>query len=150
MKETMKAIAIYVVGKRYSGQMQAELQERKRFIIPEPEPPQAAQDAHKAQIASWQEDIDMEIESYKDTIAQLEAMKSDPSVVIAIGDLKLKIARLEKMKKSDPPQLVLTGKALTKYNSDWKRYDTTPPRLRNLMPTACRSHHSFLDKSRQP
>jgi hypothetical protein len=47
MNETMKAIAIYV-GKHYSGHMQAELQERKRFTIPEPEPPQSAQLAHKA------------------------------------------------------------------------------------------------------
>jgi hypothetical protein len=134
MKETMKAIAIYV-GKTYSGQMQTELQERKRFIIQEPEPPKAAQDTHKAQIASWQEDIDMEIQWYTDTIAQLlEVMKADPSVVIAIGDLKLKMAKLEKVQKSDPPQLVLTGKDLMKYNSDWKRYTSQtekldPPRM---------------------
>jgi hypothetical protein len=63
MKETMKAIAIYV-GKHYSGHMQAELQERKRYVIPEPEPPESAQLAHKAQIESWKEDIEMEIESH--------------------------------------------------------------------------------------
>jgi hypothetical protein len=128
MNETMKAIAIHV-GLTYSGQMQAELRERKRIVIPEPEPPKAAQEAHKAQVASWQDDIDMEIKSLTDTIADLEALKTNSSVVVTIRETKLKIAKLEKARKSNPPELVLTGKDLKKYNSDWKRYTSQVEQL---------------------
>jgi hypothetical protein len=124
MRQTWKQIIIFV-GKEYSGHMQAELQERTRYIIPEPEPPKSAQDAHNAATASWKMNITIEIESNTDTITELEAMPKDASTIVAIGTLKTNIAKLEQLRKQSPPPLVLQGKDKVRFDSAWKKKYTS-------------------------
>jgi hypothetical protein len=128
MRQTWKQIIIFV-GKEYSGHMQAELQERTRYVIPEPEPPESAQDAHSAATASWKMDITIKIESNTNTITELEALPKDSSTIVAIGDLKTKIAKLEQLRKQSPPPLVLQGKDKVRYDSAWKKYTSQTEKL---------------------
>jgi hypothetical protein len=74
--------------------------------------------------------ITIEIESNTSTITELEAMRpKDASTVVAIGNLKTNIAKLEQLRKQSPPPLVLQGKDKVRYDSAWKRYTSQTEKL---------------------
>jgi hypothetical protein len=96
MRQSWKYITTYV-GNAYSGDMMAELHDRKTFVVPEPDYTDAVKTAHAADVVKYKAPrIGRELATQRRTLGRLQANTTPSSTTIMhMGETEDKISSLE-------------------------------------------------------